>query len=130
MLSCPPATTTSASPARIACAASMTAFKPDPHTLFTVNEGTVFGIPAAIAACRAGFCPIPAVSTLPITTSSTASGGTPARRSASAIARAPRAGAVNGLRVPWNRPIGVRTALAMTTSFKGGSVRQGSGRAV
>jgi len=33
MLSIPPATTTSASPSAIACAASATAFRPEPHAL-------------------------------------------------------------------------------------------------
>ena len=35
MLSMPPATTTSASPSRIDCAARATAFRPEPHALFT-----------------------------------------------------------------------------------------------
>ncbi len=118
MLSWPPATMTSASPARIACAASITALSPDPHTLFTVNAGTLFGIPARIAACRAGFWPRPAVRTLPRITSSMAVAGTPARRSASWIASAPSSGAENPVSEPWNLPIGVRQALAMTTSLK------------
>jgi hypothetical protein len=35
--SMPPATTISALPVWMACAASATAFSPDPHTWFTVN---------------------------------------------------------------------------------------------
>ena len=50
MLSWPPATMMSASPALIACAASATAFNPEPQTLLIVIEPTVTGMPAAIAA--------------------------------------------------------------------------------
>ena len=38
---------------------------PDAHTLFTVSEGTSFGIPAAIWAWRDGIWPCPAWSTWP-----------------------------------------------------------------
>ncbi len=41
MLSVPPATMTSASPARMARAASMTVFMPEPQTIFTVKAGTL-----------------------------------------------------------------------------------------
>ena len=54
MLSMPPATINWASPARIACAASMTALRPDPQTLLMVSAATVGGRPAWSAACRAG----------------------------------------------------------------------------
>ncbi len=54
MDSMPPATTSRASPARTACAASMTALSPDPHTLFTVSAGIVAGSPPFTAAWRAG----------------------------------------------------------------------------
>ncbi len=50
----PPATTTSCSPAAIALRAKTTDFRPDPHTLLTVTAPTAAGIPAAMAACRAG----------------------------------------------------------------------------
>jgi hypothetical protein len=43
MLSMPPATTTSASPARMACAASITALRPEPQTLLIVNAPTRVG---------------------------------------------------------------------------------------
>ena len=66
--SIPPATTTSNSPARISCAASAMASSPDRHTLLTVMDGTVIGMPAATAACRAGFWPAPAWSTCPMIT--------------------------------------------------------------
>ena len=69
MLSMPPATTSDASPARMAWSASITAFKPEPQTLLTVNAPTESGNPAKIAACRAGFWPSPAPITLPMMTS-------------------------------------------------------------
>ncbi len=58
--SMPPATTMSNSPARMSWAASAIASRPDRHTLLMVIDGTVIGIPAATAACRAGICPAPA----------------------------------------------------------------------
>ena len=45
---------TSASPHMIACAPSITAFKPEPHTLLIVVHGTSLGSPAKMLACRAG----------------------------------------------------------------------------
>jgi hypothetical protein len=44
--SIPPATMTSASPSAMTRAPSMTDSSPEPHTLFTVTQGTVFGMPA------------------------------------------------------------------------------------
>ena len=44
--SMPPATTTSASPSAMIRAASITDSRPEPHTLFTVTQGTVLGMPA------------------------------------------------------------------------------------
>ena len=43
----------------------MTAFSPEPHTLLTVYAAMVSGSPAISAACRAGFWPTPACTTLP-----------------------------------------------------------------
>ncbi|MNE92435.1 hypothetical protein D3C80_1901590 [compost metagenome] len=60
MLSIPPATTISASPHAIACAANITAFIPEAHTLFTVVAATSSDNPANNAAWRAGACPTPA----------------------------------------------------------------------
>ena len=110
MDSMPPATTTSASPARIACRASITALRPEPQTLFTVNAPTVSGRPAPRAAWRAGFCPAPAVRTWPRTTSSTSFGSAPARATASFTTRAPSSVAGSGASAPRNRPTGVRAA--------------------
>ena len=69
MLSIPPATTISASPARIAWAASITALRPEPQTLLIVTQPTWSGTPAPRLAWRAGACPCPAGSTQPISTS-------------------------------------------------------------
>src|SRR3989442_6961056 len=114
MFSIPPATTHSASPARIAWAASATVFRPLPQTLLMVVEGTVSTMPAPIADWRAGFCPSPAWSTLPMSTSSGVS--TPARRSASSTAAAPSLVAGTSTNAPPNVPTGVRTALTITAS--------------
>ncbi|SAL71506.1 hypothetical protein AWB70_07383 [Caballeronia cordobensis] len=61
----------SASPAMIAFAASITAFRPEPHTLLIVMPGTMSGRPALISDWRAGFWPEPAASTWPMMTSLT-----------------------------------------------------------
>ena len=44
------------------------AFTPERHTLLIVSAGTVIGMPALAAACRAVIWPWPAWSTWPITT--------------------------------------------------------------
>ena len=67
MLSMPPATTMPASPRRIAWAAIITAFRPEPQTLLTVAAPTETGSPAPSAACRAGFWPSPAPRRSPCT---------------------------------------------------------------
>ncbi len=53
MLSAPPAIISSASPARMACAASPTALRPEPHKRLIVDPGTVSGRPASNTAMRA-----------------------------------------------------------------------------
>ena len=116
MLSMPPATIRSASPARMAWAASTTAFNPEPHTLLTVKAAMVSGKPALSAAWRAGFWPTPACSTCPMMTSSTRSLATPARRMASAMAMAPSRGAGMSPKAPRYLPIGVRAADRMKAS--------------
>src|SRR5688572_30327054 len=116
MLSVPPATTISASAHFTACAASITAFSPDPQTLFTVWAGTESGMPARMEAWRAGFMPRPAWRMQPRITSSTWSGRTEARRTASLTATAPRSTADTSLKAPPKLPIGVRQPLRTTTS--------------
>ena len=116
MLSCPPATTISESPCAIACAASITAFNPEPHTTLMVIAGTAFGMPDLISACRAGFCPAPAVSTWPMITSLTWSGATFARSSTPLMTNAPSSVAGVFASVPPNLPTAVRPAATMTMS--------------
>ena len=95
MLSIPPATTTSLTPAAMLCCAMVTAFIPEEHTLFTVVQQADGGRPAPSAAWRAGAWPRPALSTLPMMTSCTSSGPTPARSSAARMATLPSCGAVS-----------------------------------
>src|SRR5688500_7306558 len=94
----------------------MIAFMPEPHILLMVVAGTFFGMPAPSAAWRAGAWPSPADSTQPITTSWTSAAATFAAASAPWMAAAPSCGAVAGESTPWNAPMGVRRAAAMTTS--------------
>ncbi len=68
MLSMPPATDEPASPLLISSAPRLTALSEEAQTLLTVNAGTVAGRPARRAAWRAGICPMPAVSTVPMIT--------------------------------------------------------------
>src|SRR6188508_759092 len=114
--SMPPATTMSVSPAAMPCAASITAFRPEPHTLLIVIAATCSCRPPWSAAWRAGFCPSPAATTLPMMHSSTAAGSMPARRTASRTAIAPSCGAVKSFRDPRNLPVAVRAAATMTAS--------------
>ena len=73
MLSTPPATTRSASPARTARAAIATASAPEPQRRLTVDPGTVSGRPASSRAIRATLrLSSPAWLAQPMTTSSTA----------------------------------------------------------
>src|SRR3972149_2664085 len=65
MLSMPPATTRSASPAFIAWAANIPAFRPDPQTLLRVVAQTVSGRPAKMAAWRGGARPRPGAPHVP-----------------------------------------------------------------
>ena len=117
MFSIPPATTTSASPKRIACVANITAFIPEAQTLFTVVAGIVFGKPAFIIACLAGACPSPACNTFPIYTSSTKDPSKLILSKAPLIAVAPKSVAGTLDKLPKKDPIAVRTAETITTSF-------------
>src|SRR6185503_5485630 len=111
-----PATTISASPAWMACAAIIADCRPEPQTLFTVVAGTESGRPALIAACRAGFMPSPACRMQPRMTSSTWSGRTPLRRTASRTATVPSSTAETSLNAPPKVPMAVRQPERMTTS--------------
>ena len=110
----PPATAIPISPTAMACAASITALSPEPQTLLTVSAATWSDRPPWSAAWRAGAWPTPAETTLPMMASSTSAGSMPARRTASRMAMAPSCGAVKPLSDPRNRPVGMRTADAMT----------------
>jgi len=116
MLSMPPATTYLKSPQRRSLAAIITARIPEPQTLLRVRAPVATGQPAPIDAWRAGAWPWPAVSTQPMLTCWISSGDRPARSMAAEIARAPRAGAGRPASAPWKTPMGVRTALRITTS--------------
>ncbi len=116
MLSIPPATKISPSPTPIIAAASITVFRPEPQILFTVVAPTKGGMPALMAAWRAGAWPCPACTTLPISTSSIELGSILARSTAALMATAPSSEAGTLDSVPWKRPMAVRTALTITTS--------------
>src|SRR5690606_16778254 len=65
-------------------------------------------------ACRAGAWPTPAVTTQPMSTSSTSSGATPARSSAPRMAVAPSWGAGTDASALPKEPMGVRAAERRT----------------
>ena len=71
-------------------------------------------MPAATAACRAGICPAPAVSTWPMITYSTADAGTPAFSSAPLMAMAPRSLPEKSFSEPMSLPTGVRAPATIT----------------
>ncbi len=116
----PPATMTRSSPARIAWAADMTAWSPEPQTRLTAMAPTFSGTPPPMAAWRAGAWPRPADTTFPRMTSPSSAASIPARSMAARIARAPSSVAERGLRPPRKRPMGVRAAETIT------AVRAGS----
>src|SRR4051794_23604660 len=131
MDSMPPATTTSKEFTASRSCASIAAFIPEPHILFTVVQPAATGSPAPSDAWRAGAWPWPAGSTQPMITSWTSSGWTRARSTAARIAAAPSSGAAKPLSSPWNAPIGVRERPTMTigsfcmeASFESISARQ------
>ena len=78
---------------RDALRSQSTAFRPEPQTLLMVMAATRGSRPPRSAAWRAGFWPSPAWTTLPMMTSSTCFGSTPARRTDSATTFAPSSGA-------------------------------------
>ena len=116
MFSMPPAMITSASPQRMAWAPRCRALRPEPQTLFRVRLGTAWGRPARIEAWRAGFWPLPAVSTWPRITSSTCAGSRPVCSSRRRITAAPSSGAGMFASEPWKLPTAVRVAATITTS--------------
>src|SRR2546423_1980333 len=113
----PPATAMSYSSQRMAFAAYITAFNPEPQTLLMVTAPAETGMPAPMPACRAGACPTAACNTLPMITCSICSACTPEFCSAHLMAMEPSFGAESDARVPRNEPIGVRAPPRMTISF-------------
>jgi len=112
--SIPPVTITSWSPARIIWSAISTARIDEAQTLLIVSAPTSFGIPAPIAACRAGACPAPAWRTWPMIAYSTSSGASPIRSSAARMTCDPSSVAGLSASEPPSLPNGVRTAETMT----------------
>jgi hypothetical protein len=114
MFSMPPASTTSASPRAMDCAACTIAHRPEPQARLIVHAGLVSGIPDRIATCRAGFGPRPACRAHPKIVRPTSEAGTPAfARSPDAI-DVPSSTAERSDHCPRNLPIGVRKAWVMT----------------
>ena len=114
MLSWPPAMTIRDEPDWICWAPSATALSPEPQSWFMPQAGASTGMPAAIEACRAGFCPAPAARICPRMTSDTSPGSSPARSSAAWMATFPSSCAGRLPSAPLKDPTGVRAALAMT----------------
>ena len=88
---------------------------PDAQALLMVSAETVFGISALIAACRAGVCPRPAESMLPMIEYSISSRSKPERSTAALMAVAPSSVAGVPASAPWNLPRGVLAAPVMNT---------------
>src|SRR3954467_3226679 len=116
MDSWPPATTILLSPCEMAWAPSATVRRPEPHTMLMLQAGAPMGMPAAMAAWRAGFWPWAAVSTWPRITSETSSPVTLARSRAALIAISPSLWAGTVAKAPLKEPTGGRAADTMTTS--------------
>src|SRR5215475_1140416 len=118
MLSRPPATSTSASPVMMRCAANAMVCRPDEQKRLTVTPDTVTGRPARIADRRAIFCPVARSGMAqPITTSSTSPGSRPARSTACLTTWPPSTAPWVMLKAPRNAlPIGVRAVETMTAS--------------
>src|SRR5439155_1901985 len=114
--SMPPATMTFASPLAICCKPRATDRRPEPQSWFMPHAVFSCGMPAAMAACRAGFCPSPPARPWRRVTSSASSGETLARSSAPLMAMAPNSWAEIEPSAPLNAPIGVRAADTITTS--------------
>ncbi len=90
MLSTPPATSRSLSPATMRCAAMAMVCRPLEQKRLIVTPPTLIGMPARNAAWRAMFMPVaPSGLAQPISTSSIAAGSTPARSTAALIAKPP-----------------------------------------
>src|SRR5271165_105413 len=117
MLSAPPPIAMSVSPSMMVCAADTIAWRPEPHSRFSVSAGVSFATPAPIAATRAKYMSFGSVwITLPNTTCPTSSPATPARDSASRTTWAPSSVGATSFSPPPKSPIAVRTPETTTTS--------------
>src|SRR5436190_6707995 len=118
MLSSPPATMQSASPAMMRCAAIAIVCRPEEQKRFTVTPDTVTGMPARMAESRAILLPVAFSGVAqPSITSSTSPGSIPARSTACFTTSPPRVAPCVMLKAPRNAlPIGVRAVETMTAS--------------
>src|SRR5882757_4693281 len=114
MLSMPPASITWLVPALSWSWANMMALRPLPHILLMVVQAVDSASPAPNAAWRAGAWPWPAISTLPMMTSSISSALRPARSTVALIATLPSWLADREENTPSMPPMGVRATEAMT----------------
>jgi len=115
MLSRPPATTTRLVPATMLSWAKIAACIPLPQALLTVTAPAASGMPAPMAACRAGHCFSPAGSTQPMNTSSTSAPPMPLRSRVARIAVLASSVAGTGANAPSRPPMGVRAPSTITT---------------
>ncbi len=95
----PPASATPVLPASNVSWASISAFMPEPHILFSVEHGVPRASPAPSTAWRAGAWPWPAASTQPSTASSTSSACRRARSTAARTRRGTEGSSVDVLEV-------------------------------
>ena len=124
MLSTPPATNTSPSPAITRCAAVAMVCRPLEQKRLMVMPGTLTGQPARSAICRAMFTPVaPSGLAQPISTSSTSAGSMPARAIACCTLCAPSVAPWVMLKAPFQllaravRAVETMTASVMVDSL-------------
>src|SRR5581483_7954784 len=115
MFSVPPATAMLTSPAWMPRRAMVMAAMDEQQARSTLLALAVSGMPALSMDCLAIERSLPG-RLMPMSTSSTSSGSTAARRTASAITTAPSSGSQKSLSVPPKAPNGVRTPEATITS--------------
>src|SRR4051812_4932565 len=126
MLSTPPATTMSFSPAMMRCAAMAMVCRPLEQKRFTVMPLVVIGRPARSAICRAMLLPVaPSGVAQPMITSSTSAPSMPARSTAALTAWPPRVAPWVMLKAPFQllasgvRAVETMTALVMNETPEG-----------
>jgi hypothetical protein len=124
MLSTPPATNTSASPAMMRCAAMAMVCRPEEQKRLTVAPEVVTGRPASSAIWRAMFMPVaPSGLAQPMSTSSTSAASMPARWMACCTAWPPSVAPWVMLKAPFQLlASGVRAVETMTADVMGYSL--------